>query len=34
MTDGSVKIVNYNADINILKALASIAGAETASLDD
>lgn len=34
MTDGSIRTVSYNADIKILKAVASIAGQEVATLDD
>jgi hypothetical protein len=34
MTDGSIRTVSYNADMRILKAVASIAGQEVATLDD
>jgi hypothetical protein len=34
MTDGSIRTVSYNADKAVLKAVASIAGQETATLDD
>jgi hypothetical protein len=34
MTDGSIRTVSYNADKLILKAVASIAGQEVASLDN
>jgi hypothetical protein len=34
MTDGSIRTVSYNADKAVLKAVASIAGQETATLED
>jgi len=34
MTDGSIRTVSYSADMKILKAVASIAGQETATLDN
>jgi hypothetical protein len=34
MTDGSIRTVSYNADAKILKAVASIAGREVATLEN
>lgn len=34
MTDGSIRTVSYNADMKLLKAVASIAGQEVATLDN
>jgi hypothetical protein len=34
MTDGSIRTISYNADMNYLKAIASIAGGEIVKNDD